>query len=557
MSSDDPLRAGGDAPPSAPPSAADTGPDLGSDTGPDTASDTPSSQGARDDPSETRFRLSFDMRKPQPRGDRPPRYRSVGSAGGEGQAAPVPIAPAAGDAANDPDGAAGSGQRPLNLPDGSAPDAQPAPDSAAPDLAETGSDKAAHQARTVSRTVTHTVTHMGQGTDAKGPRIKTPDGRSFATGAASKPLHHLLGFTRSVVRLIAKAIMTVWRMAGALDSALWRGTRLIVLSIVHTLLESLLFIADVVRDLVRWLPSRGGRAYTAVSGVVLIVSSLWIFDELHNAARVELTQTGGERPPTDVADPILARIGGRYVRISDIEAAARASGQIGENERLSPRAAFDRGLVKSFVEQRLLAQRAVAAGLAREPQISQRLLVARDRILAAEYLARQIDRATDDATIAAFYQSQADVTRLGDEVRAQHIVVATEEEARALHEAVSNGEDFTTLARTKSTDRATAPLGGELGYFTKDMMAPALANAAFRTEPGELAPVFYSEFGWHVLRVIDRRPSSEVSLAEVEERIREFLTLRAINEAVSEVTEEGGIVYYRPDRTGEAEAGTR
>ena len=376
--------------------------------------------------------------------------------------------------------------------------------------------------------------------------IATPDGRKFRASAAASPLYHLTAVLKEIFRLVGRAIMTVWRLAGALDSALWRGLKLIVLSVWRIVGASCLYIIDVARDLVDWLPSRGGRAYTAFSGVVLIISSLWILDELQKAAELEFAEIGEQRPPVDLDDPILARMGGRYIRISDIEAAARASGRLGEDERLTPRAAFERGFVDAFVEQRLLAQRAVAQGIARDPAVSQRLLVARDRILAAAYLEREIAASTQDDTIAAFYASQADVTRLGDEVRAQHIVVETEAEAREILALLGAGEDFTRLARTRSVDRATAPLGGELGYFTKDMMTPALAEAAFRAAPGAPPSVFFSEFGWHVLRVLDRRPTDGVPLAAVEDRIRQFLTLRAIDQTVGSLKAEGEVVYYRP-----------
>src|SRR5690606_41993896 len=106
------------------------------------------------------------------------------------------------------------------------------------------------------------------------------------------------------------------------------------------------------------------------------------------------------------------------------------------------------------------------------------------------------------------YDSQVDVTRLGDEVKARHILVASEDEARAIVKELNDGADFGSLARARSLDRATAPLGGEVGWFTRDMMTPPFAAAAFSTPPGDGADPFTREFGRHLLQVIERRAAS-------------------------------------------------
>ncbi|MEL6361531.1 MAG: peptidylprolyl isomerase [Pseudomonadota bacterium] len=394
-----------------------------------------------------------------------------------------------------------------------------------------------------------------EGTSAQ-PKIATPDGKSFEPGLTSSPLRLFFAILKEALRLVGRAIMTIWRLAGALDEALWQGVRLIFGVVAEILVSSVRFLIATAQDLVAWLPSRWGRAYTAFSGVILIISSLWILDELKEAADLELAQGGEARPPVDLDDPILARIDGRYVRLSEVKAVARASGRLGENDNLTAMSAFERGLVESFVEQRLLARAALNDGLAREPAVAQKLIVARDRILAAAYMDQKIDAATTDEVVSSFYTAQADVTRLGDEVRAQHIVVTTEEEATEIRQLLEGGATFETLARERSIDRATAPLGGELGYFTKDMMTPALANAAFTTPKGSFSPIFFSEFGWHVLRVLDRRRSSSISMEQVQAKIEEFLAMKAIDEAVDELSVESNVIYYQPETRQVSEGAT-
>lgn len=392
--------------------------------------------------------------------------------------------------------------------------------------------------------------------------MQTPDGKEFSSGKGQKPLSAaaralgeaavmaLSAFATAgavILRAFGKLIITTWRLAAALDSALWRAVKLILRKAVNGIADALGLVATAFRYLVLWLPTRTGRAYSAIFAIIGIVAGLWIVDEL----RAGPGAAGGDgtllRPPIDEDDPILARIEGRYVHLSEIEAAARAGGFLRENETLSPASAFDRGLVQSYVEQRLLARAAQDDGLQRAPSVLRRVNAARDRVLAASFMEQKLaDRVTPE-TIERFYRSQRDVTQLGDEVRARHILVATGEEAEDIMTLLKDGADFSRLARERSLDRATAPLGGEIGWFTRSMMTPALARVAFSTEPGELAPPFQTEFGWHVLEVTGRRPTRSVPLEDVRGNIEEFLRMRTIEQTVKELADESQVVYFRPE----------
>ena len=346
---------------------------------------------------------------------------------------------------------------------------------------------------------------------------------------------------------LGKGLVTGWRLLGALDDALFNGFRHLGGIVVRAIARILSVIWSGLNDFGEWLPTRAGRAYSALSGIVLIISGLWVADQLI-IARESFSEPGAAKPtaPIDEEDPILARLGGRYVHLSEVAAAAASSGQLRGNETLTPETAFSRGLVESYVEQRLLARAAREDGVQREPFVARRLNSARDRILAAAYLQKRIDAAVTPETVEAFYRSQSDVTRLGDEVKARHIVVATPEEAQSILRALNSGADFVQLAKDRSIDRATAPLGGEIGYFTKDMMTPALAKAAFGTDPGKTAAPFQSEFGWHILEVTDRRSTSGVSFGAVRDNIQRFLTMRTIERALDELRNDENVTYYQP-----------
>ncbi|MCA8889809.1 MAG: peptidylprolyl isomerase [Parvularculaceae bacterium] len=392
--------------------------------------------------------------------------------------------------------------------------------------------------------------------------VKTPDGRQFqqsnpagraagAIGRATMWLARQLwrgvsAVVVAVARGFGKLVLTIWRLAEALDSALWRGFKLSLAMIGSFLAATGRAAFAAFSDLFHWLPSRWGRAYTAGSAVWLIIAGLWVADEIRNAERETTAFDQFFRPPVDNEDPIVARMDARYIHLSEVEAAARAAGQLRPGENLTIDAAFSRELVKAYVEQRLLAKAAIDDGMQRDPAVARRLSAARDRILGAAYMESRIAAATTPDKVERLYESQADVTRLGDEVRARHIVVATEEEARAIIKELTTDGDFASIARARSLDRSTAPLGGEIGWFTKDMMTPILSRAAFSTLKGEIAPPFFTEFGWHVLEVEDRRASQGVGFEAVSDNIRRFLTLREISDTLDDLSEGEDVVYYPP-----------
>ncbi len=368
----------------------------------------------------------------------------------------------------------------------------------------------------------------------------------FLLSSASAAARVLWAATVVIARALGKFPITTWRVAAALDSALWRAVKLLA----RQALTGLAYVGQIAviafRGLIAWLPTRTGRAYSALSGAFLVIAGLWIVDVLRSAPSLDGSGSSVARAPVDEDDPILARIDGRYVHLSEIEATARAGGLLRPDEVLTARSAFERNLVESYVEQRLLARAALDDGMQRSPSVARRVNAARDRVLASAYMDAQVKQAVTPDTVERLYKAQADVTVLGDEVRARHIVVRTGEEATEIMTLLAGGADFAALARERSIDRATAPLGGEVGWFTRAMMTPVFSRTAFGTKAGELAEPFETEFGWHILEVMDRRSTQSVPLSQVRAPIEHFLRMRTIDNSLRTLEEKSQVVYFRP-----------
>lgn len=375
---------------------------------------------------------------------------------------------------------------------------------------------------------------------SRSPQDFRPKGLKF--GGKSAPAVDLI---RAAFRAVGKVIATVWRLARALDSALWRGVKFGFGSTLGGAARSLRLLGRTFGDLARWLPTRGGRAYTAFSGLILIIAALWILDELRVApASQAVLAEGLLRPPASSADPIVARIDGRYVHLSEVRAAAIASGALNEDAPLTAKAAFDRKLVEAFVDQRLLSRAAAEAGVPRNPEVARQLLAARDRILAATFMRNKIASTVTEDAARKLYNAQVDATRMGEEVRARHILVATEEDALQVVAALDGGADFAELAKTLSLDPATAGKGGDLGFFNRGGADATLAAVAFSTSSGVRAAPFQTAAGWHVLEVTGRRSAGGVAYAEVRDEVKRYLRLKTIESTLKSLKDDSEVVYY-------------
>lgn len=168
-----------------------------------------------------------------------------------------------------------------------------------------------------------------------------------------------------------------------------------------------------------------------------------------------------------------------------------------------------------LVEQRLVLQAAEAAGTQNDPEYLRSLQFVGNSLLEQRYLDLLFEAQIDAGSLQAAY----DAFEAPSETKASHILVETEDEAKAIIAELDGGADFAALAKEKSTG-PSGPNGGDLGFFTKDRMVEPFSVAAFAMEPGthSEAPV-KTRFGWHVIQVTDRRSAEKPSFAEMEEAL--------------------------------------
>jgi len=229
------------------------------------------------------------------------------------------------------------------------------------------------------------------------------------------------------------------------------------------------------------------------------------------------------------SDPVIARANGVDIRQSDL---ALANEEIGGNvpAQMTPEQKREY-LITYLTDVIVLAQAAEQQHLGDKPEVQRQVAFERNKVL-MEALLRNAGKAalTDDAMHKVYDEAVKKMTN-EEEVHARHILVASEDEAKAIEAQLKGGADFAALAKEKSKDPGAAN-GGDLGYFTKDQMVPEFAEAAFKLDKGQISDPVHTQFGWHIIKVEDKRTKPTPTFDQVKGQVENFVAHRAQAELV-------------------------
>lgn len=239
-------------------------------------------------------------------------------------------------------------------------------------------------------------------------------------------------------------------------------------------------------------------------------------------------------------DPVVARVNGAEIRASDL---ALAEEDVGAN--IPPGPGKRDSLVTFLADMMLVAQAAEAKKLAETPEFKRRTAYYRTKILMDLMLQSEAKAAVGDEAMQKLYDEAIKQIGNDQEVHARHILVESEDEAKALLAELKKGADFAELAKQKSKDPGAAN-GGDLGYFTKDQMVPEFAEVAFKLDKGQLSNPVKTQFGWHVIRVEDKRQRQPPSFDQVKDQLESYLTRRAQAQMINKLRESGKIERLDP-----------
>ncbi len=246
-------------------------------------------------------------------------------------------------------------------------------------------------------------------------------------------------------------------------------------------------------------------------------------------------RAGDSAAPPERGDKAVAKVDGRTVWASDVKREAVAQGLIGEGEPLDASSELFRQMMDQVIDQKLLAAEARRRKLDKDPVAQRRLAAAQDRILGDMLVEANVADAVTEDNIRGLYEEQQKLAKRSEEIHARQIVLATAAEVEQARKLIAAGGSFEALAMERSRDTATRFNGGDLGYFTTDVMPEAYDAALKGAKPGQLIGPIPVEGGFALVKVEDVRQEQPIPLDAARPQIVRFLTYDRIRDLLEKL----------------------
>jgi peptidyl-prolyl cis-trans isomerase C len=249
------------------------------------------------------------------------------------------------------------------------------------------------------------------------------------------------------------------------------------------------------------------------------------------------------------SDPVVARVNGTDIRESDL---AMAEDDLGAEIQQLPPDHRREQLISYVADVMLAAQAAEARNLQKTDDFKQREAFFRRKLLMGLMLQDHARSLVTEEALRKVYDEQIKPMGAAEEIRARHILFRADPKdekaqaeaqarAQAALERLKKGEDFATVASELTEDPSGKENGGDLDYFSKDQMVPEFANVAFQMYPGQMSNPVRTQFGWHIIKLEDRRNRPVPEFEKVRPQIETFLVRRGQTELISQLREKAKI----------------
>jgi peptidyl-prolyl cis-trans isomerase C len=238
-------------------------------------------------------------------------------------------------------------------------------------------------------------------------------------------------------------------------------------------------------------------------------------------------------PARAADDPVLAKVNGAEIRQSDV---ALAEEELAPSLAQMDPAAKKDNVLAFLIDLKIVAKAAEDKKIENSDDFKKRLAFTRSRLLMDSLLATEGKAATTDDAMKKVYEEASKQITGEQEVRARHILVESEDEAKAIKAELDKGADFAELAKKKSKDPGASD-GGDLGFFTKDQMVPEFSAVAFTLDAGKTSDPVKSQFGWHIIKVEEKRSRQAPGFEQVKGQIETYVTRKAQADYVAKLRE--------------------
>lgn len=237
------------------------------------------------------------------------------------------------------------------------------------------------------------------------------------------------------------------------------------------------------------------------------------------------------------ADFVVATVNGTKIMLSEVQdVKENANPQLAA---LPMNAVFD-PLLENLVDMTIISEAAKADKVQNTAEFKKMMKSVEKQLLARLYLEWQAKKKQTKAKLLEMYEQYKRNNPPQEEMSAAHILLKTEKEAKDVIKQLEKGADFAELANKVSENKGIE--GGELGYFTRELMLPEFSEAAFRMKDGEISKIpVKTQYGWHVIKAGPRRLTEVPSFEKMEKELAQAQATQAVEEIVSDLRKKAKI----------------
>lgn len=249
-------------------------------------------------------------------------------------------------------------------------------------------------------------------------------------------------------------------------------------------------------------------------------------------------------------DDVVAKIGDRKITISEFN---KMLGYLDSEKQklIEKNPQLKENLLQQYIQGIVISNLAKKKGFDKNPELKEQLEMLKDNYIAIEYLKKEVTNKVEvsEEDIKAYYESHKDEFKTPEMVKSRHILIKTDpsasdndkkkakEKAGEILKKIKAGEDFAKLASDVSDDTGSKPKGGELGFFPKGRMVKPFEDAAFSLKPGEVSEIVETQFGYHIIKVEEKKEPGMEPFDTAKEKIKQKLLQERIKTKVTEFIE--------------------
>ena len=280
---------------------------------------------------------------------------------------------------------------------------------------------------------------------------------------------------------------------------------------------------------------------------LFFLKSLVLFGAFHLLLAIPSSNAETKLKPLEKMETkIVATVDGKPIFLSEIIGMAQ---RLPEQYRKMSLEAVYPSLLTRAIDSKLVTLEGRRAGFSKDPDVKKRLLDVEDQIISEIFLTKTIGSQVTEEALQKIYSETKSEMASGDQIKARHILLDSEEKAMEIIKELQAGGEFAKLASEYSTGPSAAS-GGDLGWFGEGQMVPEFSKAAFALNPGDIVtrPV-KTQFGWHIILVEDRKVSAPPSFDEAKEQLASTMSQKLLKELIETLRTKAKIVRFKADGT--------